>query len=131
MDTHQFTSSKSLVCLLQGMQGKTFRIELRNNGKAVYGRLDSIDYAMNCNLSNGYLETVENGRTERTPFNEFYLQGKNIRYVLIPDCVSIYGSMNKALSQNERLSKPQRFKKAKDPIRGKGFVYESIIADQS
>ena len=64
-------------------------VELRNE-TAVYGKLDFVDAEMNCSLTN---VTVRNTKEKDVKFESFYIKGTNIRFVHIPDDISVIGTI--------------------------------------
>lgn len=74
----------SLICLLQGLIGHRATIELRNES-SITGRILDVDIHMNVSLSDVTF-TSEKGVQS---LSAFYIRGKNIRFVHIPDHVSI------------------------------------------
>lgn len=75
----------SLTVLLKGLEGKVTTIELRNES-SVRGRIDSVDYLMNVTLTDAVVFSLD-GR--QLICEEFFVQGKNVRYIHIPDDVDI------------------------------------------
>ncbi|KAK2154782.1 hypothetical protein LSH36_257g01006 [Paralvinella palmiformis] len=101
-------SLNSLACFLQGLEGKVTTVELRNECSCI-GRIDSVDSSMNTHLSDVTLITPFGNKHK---FESFYVKGKNIRYVHVPDDVNVIrtilsqiGVHNKVHSHTERKEK--------------------------
>ena len=107
------TSERTLVCLLQAVQGHRTIIELRNESSAE-GLIDNVDGFMNISMSDVKF-SKQNGQ-EVMDFPTMFIQGKQIRYVEIPD----YIDMRKAIE--EQLTKIGNTRKAKigRPVRKGG-----------
>ncbi|XP_074645805.1 U7 snRNA-associated Sm-like protein LSm10 [Tubulanus polymorphus] len=83
----------SLLCLLKGIQGRITVVELRNESE-VCGRIDYVDAFMNTNMSN---VVFSDPFGKETKMDVFYVRGKNIRYVQIPDDVNILQTIKQTL----------------------------------
>ncbi|XP_067125863.1 U7 snRNA-associated Sm-like protein LSm10 [Centruroides vittatus] len=93
-------SCKTLVCLLQALTGKITTVELRNEC-AITGRIDSVDGYMNIHMS----EVIFNGPSgEQRAFSSFFIQGKQIRFVQIPDEVNIIQAIQNQLNIIRRVN---------------------------
>ena len=75
----------SMACLLRGLVGKRTTIELRNED-SINAVIDHVDSNMNVDLSDA---TCTSLRQDPREFDRLYVHGKNIRFVHIPDEVSI------------------------------------------
>lgn len=95
--------SNTLVCLLKGIEGKSTTVELRNES-TVYGRIDSVDRMMNIQLSNAKFTTLQ-GKEAR--FENFFVQGKNIRFVQIPNEVNMLRTIKNEVGMFHKTKKPQ------------------------
>lgn len=91
----------NLTCLLQSLIGKSTKVELRNE-KTVYGHVESVDSLMNTVMVNAKLVDVFQ---ESTFFETMYIQGKNIRFVHIPDSINIAREIH---TQIDVLRRPLR-----------------------
>ena len=98
------TSERTLVCLLQAVQGHRTIVELRNESSAE-GLIDNVDGFMNISMSDVKF-SKQNGQ-EVMDFPTMFIQGKQIRYVQIPDVID----MRKAIE--EQLTKIGNTRKAK------------------
>ncbi len=87
-------SMNTLACFLQGMQGQITMMELRNENK-VHGKIDSVDSMMNTYMSNVTFTTVDG---QSNQFDLFYIKGKQIRYVHIPDEVDVIATIQAQLA---------------------------------
>ena len=97
-------SERTLVCLLQAVQGHRTTVELRNESSAE-GLIDNVDGFMNISMSDVKF-SKQNGR-EVLDFPTMFIQGRQIRYVQIPDFID----MRKAIE--EQLTKIGNTRKAK------------------
>jgi len=75
----------TLICLLQGLIGQRATIELRNES-SVTGLILDVDIYMNVSMSEVSYTGTGSGTVN---LEAFYVRGKNIRFVFIPDHVSI------------------------------------------
>ena len=71
----------TMLCLIQGLVGQETTIELRNEDSAC-GKITQVDGFMNVDMEN---VTYRTHSGDRNVFDSFYIQGKNIRFVKIPD----------------------------------------------
>ena len=88
--------ANSMVCLLKAVEGMETTVELRDE-KVVEGRIDSVDGFMNMNMTDVRLKFLLTG--EEKKFDSFFINGKTIRYVHIPDEVDMKRSMDKVLKR--------------------------------
>ena len=86
-------SSNSLICLLMGLRGRVTTIELRNENSVV-GCIESCDEKMNITLTDAKFSTLSGATGE---FEFFYIQGRNIRFVHIPQEVNVVNTMKAEL----------------------------------
>lgn len=77
------TACNSLICLLQGLIGHRATVELRNES-SVTGLILDVDAYMNVSMS----DVSFSDRRGTQSLSAFYIRGKNIRFVHIPDHVS-------------------------------------------
>lgn len=80
-------ASNSLICLLQEVVGQKTTVELRNES-VVRGVVIGVDIAMNVSMTEVEFSDHTGAITE---LETFYIRGKNIRYVRIPEEVRING----------------------------------------
>ncbi|KAF6017727.1 LSM10 [Bugula neritina] len=71
----------TLICLLQGLIGQRATIELRNES-SVTGLILDVDIYMNVSMSEVSYTGTGSGTVN---LEAFYVRGKNIRFVFIPD----------------------------------------------
>ncbi|XP_014669872.1 PREDICTED: U7 snRNA-associated Sm-like protein LSm10 [Priapulus caudatus] len=81
----QAKSTNSLLCLLQALTTRVTTVELRNESSA-RGRIVNVDGFMNVQMGD---VTFTTARGETRLFEYFYVQGKQVRFVHIPDNVDI------------------------------------------
>lgn len=120
----------TLTILLKGLQGKVTTIELRNES-SIRGRIDSVDYLMNTTLTDAVV-VAPDGRQLKT-CEEFFVQGKNIRYVHIPDDVNIIKTIEEQVKSitpaapTARKPKPTAEEKKRDIKQEKKKKLDSAI----
>lgn len=88
--------TNSMICLLKAVEGFETTVELRNE-KIVEGHIDKVDGYMNISMSNVTLKLLLTG--EKKKFDSFFVNGKSIRYVHIPDEINMRKSMDKVLKR--------------------------------
>lgn len=88
--------ANSMICLLKAVEGMETTVELRDE-KVAEGQIDSVDGFMNMNMSDVTLKFLLTG--EKKKFDSFFINGKTIRYVHIPDEVDMKRSMDKVLKR--------------------------------
>ena len=71
----------TLVCLLQGLKDVHTTVELRNEN-SVKGTIAHVDAYMNITMTNATFKVFAG---KETYFNSFFISGRNVRFVLIPD----------------------------------------------
>ena len=79
----------SLVCLLKALKGWRTTVELRNE-HTVRGRITHVDCHMNTRMERCVFTRL-NGSQEH--FENFFVLGKNIRFVQIPDGVDMLSAI--------------------------------------
>lgn len=98
----KFLVKNTLVCLLKALEGRVTTVELRNEN-TITGQIDEVDGFMCISMSNVCFKTLS-GRMAN--FESFYIQGKNIRYVQIPDEINMRKAMEYEVNK-ERIRKLQ------------------------
>ena len=88
--------ANSMICLLKAVEGFETTVELRNE-KVVEGHIDKVDGYMNISMSDVTLKLLLTG--EEKKFDSFFVNGKSIRYVHIPDEINMRKSMDKVLKR--------------------------------
>ena len=120
---------------MQGIIGKRTVVELRNEN-CVTGRIESVDDCMNTSMSNVTFKTL-NG--QETRFTHFYIQGKNIRYIQIPDDINMMktiktelnifkGKREKGVRESNKVRKEMRKQKRKDFLLKKTLEMKNKLA---
>ncbi|XP_059143482.1 U7 snRNA-associated Sm-like protein LSm10 [Physella acuta] len=105
----KFYAYNSMLCLLKALEGKYVTVEIRND-KVIKGFLDMVESNMNLNMSSVVLTDVV-GRSYQ--YARFYIQGRQIRYVMIPDDVDIIKAMNWQLGKHEYFRAKERKEQVK------------------
>lgn len=95
-------SANSLVCLLQALKGQVTTVELRNEASAK-GLIVNVDGFMNVKMMHVTLTNIYGQAQE---FCEFFIQGKQIRFVHIPDSVDIVDTIDKQLKLMNKKQQP-------------------------
>uniref|UniRef100_A0A1E1X1C8 Putative small nuclear ribonucleoprotein smd1 n=1 Tax=Amblyomma aureolatum TaxID=187763 RepID=A0A1E1X1C8_9ACAR len=91
---------KSLVLMLRALQGRQTTIELRNE-LSVWGTVESVDAYMNMDLRN--VSVVSPGGKEET-YTSFFVQGRQVRYVHIPDDIDMVATLKLQAARVEQES---------------------------
>ncbi|XP_076374037.1 U7 snRNA-associated Sm-like protein LSm10 [Tachypleus tridentatus] len=87
-------STKTLVCLIQALQERETTVELRNE-VSISGRIEIVDGYMNLTMSDVTLTTPNN---EQRKYESFFVQGKQVRFVHIPDDINIVEAIKQQLN---------------------------------
>ncbi|KAJ9595254.1 hypothetical protein L9F63_013442 [Diploptera punctata] len=81
----KFNIYNGLVCLAQGIEGSYTTVDLRNES-CVTGKIEQVDGYMNIMMSDAvFVDT----RGVEFPFDSFFIQARNVRYIHIPQQVGI------------------------------------------
>nr|XP_026485085.1 U7 snRNA-associated Sm-like protein LSm10 [Vanessa tameamea] len=113
----KFFYHNTLLCLVKSLQDKNITVDLRNDSY-VCGQLTSVDGYMNISMSKAvYCDSQEN----EYYFDNLFVQARNIRYVHIPETISILGNIkNEFKKGNEKdpnkEDKPVKSRKAKKAL---------------
>ena len=83
----------SLSILLEGIEGMTTTVDLRNED-SVCGMVDCVDSGTNIHMSNVTYSDCEGNKTH---FDDFFVQGRNVRFVHIPDEIDIRHTIEEKL----------------------------------
>ncbi|XP_009952940.1 PREDICTED: U7 snRNA-associated Sm-like protein LSm10, partial [Leptosomus discolor] len=78
-------AENSLVILLQGLHGRVTTVDLRDESTAT-GRVTNVDAFMNVRLAE---VTFTDRQGAVSHLDEFFVTGRNIRYVHIPDEMNV------------------------------------------
>ena len=95
---HKYIVQNTLIALLKGVEGEVTTIDLRNERK-VTGKIEWVDEGMNVDMTDVTFVDVMGRETE---FSNLYIQGRNIRYVHIPDHCDIVESIHTTLGKYSR-----------------------------
>ncbi|XP_029475532.1 U7 snRNA-associated Sm-like protein LSm10 [Rhinatrema bivittatum] len=92
-------AENSLIILLQGIHGHTTTVDLRDESTAK-GRIVNVDAFMNIRLAE-VVYTDRKGRVSQ--LDDFFVTGRNVRYVHIPDEVDIVSTVENQLQKIHRV----------------------------
>ncbi|KAL4228310.1 LSM domain [Mactra antiquata] len=95
MDTarERYYVMNTMLCLIKALEGKKTTIELRDE-KQVTGKIVNVDGYMNVSMKRVQWKSLTNQKL----FDSFFVHGRMIRYVHIPDEIDIKQSMNQVLT---------------------------------
>ncbi|CAG4922575.1 unnamed protein product [Colias eurytheme] len=97
----RFMYHNTLLCLVRSLEDKKITIDLRND-TYVCGELVSVDGYMNISLNKAvYCDPQGNEYF----FENLFVQARNIRYIHIPESVSIISSIKQELRCNKQTPK--------------------------
>ncbi|XP_038209008.1 U7 snRNA-associated Sm-like protein LSm10 [Zerene cesonia] len=97
----RFMYHNTLLCLVRSLEDKKITIDLRND-TYVCGDLVSVDGYMNLSLNKAvYCDPQGNEYF----FEHLFVQARNIRYIHIPESVSIISSIKQELHCNKHVPK--------------------------
>lgn len=101
-------ASKSLVLLLQALEGRQTTVELRNE-MAVYGTISKVDSYMNIDMTNVVLTTPSSNGKGMTPvtWESFFVQGRQIRYVHVPDDINMVAVVQSEVKKLQKKRNPE------------------------
>ncbi|KAF0290462.1 U7 snRNA-associated Sm-like protein LSm10 [Amphibalanus amphitrite] len=126
----KFFSCNTLVCLLQALKGHSTTIELRNESE-VCGVIDYVDGFMNVTVRPARF-TDAAGTCAR--FDSFFVHGRQIRYVHIPDEVSPLSAIRQQLEVNQRGGRAVRsdeadqMKRSRRTKKAQAYTRETVRA---
>ncbi|XP_069752001.1 U7 snRNA-associated Sm-like protein LSm10 [Narcine bancroftii] len=92
-------SENSLIILLQGMHGYVTTVELRDES-SVRGQIVNVDAFMNVRLSE-VSYTDRGGKVLQ--LDDFFVTGRNVRYIHIPDEINITETIQCQLQKIHRI----------------------------
>ncbi|OWR50782.1 hypothetical protein KGM_208068 [Danaus plexippus plexippus] len=106
----KFFYHNTLLCLVKSLQNRNITVDLRDDSY-VCGHLDTVDGFMNLSLSKAvYCDTRQN----EFLFENFFIQSRNIRYVHIPEDISIIDNIkNEVHKENMKHTNPKPKKSRK------------------
>lgn len=125
----------SLITLLQAIVGRRTTVDLRRED-SVEGLLVNVDAFMNLTLKEVRLISAVDGRPD-CYLEELFVQGREIRYVHIPDDMNIMDSITRQLnwkkdymmkqkSQMEKLTKKKILKRQKESFKREKKEFEAL-----
>lgn len=93
-DRERFKIVNTLVCLVKSCEGFSTTVDLRNE-TSVSGKIETVDGHMNISMSNVVCRNFK-GKVEH--FENFFIHGKTVRFVHIPDEIDMRKAMEKGTS---------------------------------
>ncbi|XP_053406147.1 U7 snRNA-associated Sm-like protein LSm10 isoform X2 [Mercenaria mercenaria] len=90
----KFYMMNSMLCLLKVVEGKRTTVEMRDE-KEVTGVIKHVDGYMNISME----DVVFKSLTGKKKFDKFFVNGKTIRYVHIPDEINMKSAMEAKLKE--------------------------------
>ncbi|KAK7791716.1 hypothetical protein R5R35_000290 [Gryllus longicercus] len=121
----KFYSYNTLVCLIEGLEGKYTTVDMRNES-FVYGKIMQADGFMNLVMSD---VTYVDGRGSEYNFDSFFVHARNIRYIHIPTELSIIQTINEQLQKMKRTVKPERQQVSKKVLQRHTETLKMIYGD--
>uniref|UniRef100_A0A0B6Y7C9 Sm domain-containing protein n=1 Tax=Arion vulgaris TaxID=1028688 RepID=A0A0B6Y7C9_9EUPU len=100
----KFYFFNNMVCLLKALEGKQIIVEMRNN-ILVKGRLDFAECTMNLEMSHVLLT---NSRGVTSNLSKFYVKGRHIMFVIIPEEVDIVKAMEWQIKKTDYFKDKER-----------------------
>lgn len=98
-------SERTLVCLLQAVQGHSTTVELRNES-SVEGLIENVDGFMNISMTDVKFSKQSGREVIRVMhFPTMFIQGRQIRYVHIPDFIDMRKAIEEQLKKIEKTRK--------------------------
>jgi small nuclear ribonucleoprotein (snRNP)-like protein len=118
-------AERTLICLLQVCEGHKTIVELRNESFAE-GIISQVDGYMNVNMKDVHF-TIKQG-SNTLHLEELFIQAKQIRFVHIPDEISMREAIEGQLKtlKNSRVPMTKKFQKGKKYIQ-KCTLYSIFI----
>ncbi|GFR60065.1 U7 snRNA-associated Sm-like protein LSm10 [Elysia marginata] len=86
----KFFYFNTMVCLLKAIEGTRVRVEIRN-GVKIEGLLVVADASMSLEMTDVTLTPIKGAPVK---YGRFYVRGRQIRYVVIPDEVDMLQAMD-------------------------------------
>ncbi|XP_059049209.1 U7 snRNA-associated Sm-like protein LSm10 [Achroia grisella] len=94
----RFLYHNTLLCLVKALQDKNITLDLRNDSY-VCGQIITVDGYMNISLCSAvYCDPQGN----EFFFDNLFIQGRNIRYVHIPENMSMVATIKNELNKNKK-----------------------------
>lgn len=101
----RFYFANTMLCLLKAIEGQSTTVELRDE-KEVFGKIIQVDGYMNITMANVTLKTAGCARR----FDRFFVNGRLVRYVHIPDEVDMRSAMEGYLQRSNQSAAQERVK---------------------
>lgn len=101
---NKYNFYNTMVCLLKALENKVIEVEIRNN-ISIHGMLNFCETKMGLEFSN---VTWTDVRGNRRTFDHFFVKGRQIVYVHIPDEIDILKAMHWELNKGEYFLGKQR-----------------------
>ncbi|GFO13856.1 hypothetical protein PoB_004036100 [Plakobranchus ocellatus] len=98
-----------MVCLLKAIERKRITIEIRN-GVKIQGILVAAEPTMNLNMADVTLTPIKGIPVQ---YSKFFVKGRQIRYVVVPDEVDMLKAMNWQLNKAEYFKHKERSRQQK------------------
>ncbi|XP_026764190.1 U7 snRNA-associated Sm-like protein LSm10 [Galleria mellonella] len=93
----RFVYHNTLLCLVKALQGQNITLDLRNDSYTC-GQIVTVDGFMNISLCSAvYCDPQGN----EFFFENLFIHGRNIRYIHIPENMSIIATIKKELNKNK------------------------------
>ena len=93
-----------MVCLLKAIEGKKVRVEIRSGFK-IEGVLVAAEPSMSLEMVDVTLTPIKGSPFK---YSKFYVKGRHIRYVVIPDEVDILKAMDWQINKFEYQKTKER-----------------------
>lgn len=119
----KFFYFNTMVCLLKAIEGKRVRVEIRN-GVKIEGLLVVAEPSMSLELTDVTLTPIKGAPVK---YSRFYVKGRQIRYVVIPDEVDIVKAMDWQINKF-RYQKSWEMKHRKDIFTKRQKLREKVAA---
>lgn len=105
----------TLVILLQALVGKHVTVDLRNEVE-LRGRLDKVEKDMSLKMTEVTYRALQGTVTQ---YEQMYINGKQVRYVHIPDSVDVGQVLDRYHARMEALKKRGRQQKKRAVMKKK------------
>ncbi|XP_075978917.1 U7 snRNA-associated Sm-like protein LSm10 [Anticarsia gemmatalis] len=94
----KFFYHNTLLCLVRALRGQNVTVDLRNDAY-ICGNISNVDGFMNISFTNlVYCDPQGNEYS----FENLFVQGRNIRYVHIPESMSVVSTIKKELGGSKK-----------------------------
>ncbi|XP_013195334.1 U7 snRNA-associated Sm-like protein LSm10 [Amyelois transitella] len=113
----KFYYHNTLLCLVRALEGKNITIDLRNDSY-ICGCITTVDGFMNVSFANAVYCDPQGNEFQ---FENIFVQGRNIRYVHVPETMSMLTIIKNELTGHKRRVPDkkliQKSRKAKKALR--------------